>query len=100
MKFSQAALFVVATAASAAAFVPASVAKQRASFGLSQNGFASSSPSRLLMSATVEKAKETFEFTSDVGRVMDLIINSLYSDKVRFTDTLVVVSWSGQVARA
>ena len=79
MKFSQAALFVVATAAGTAAFVPASIARQQATFGLSQ---AASTPSRLFLSSTVEKAKETFEFTSDVGRVMDLIINSLYSDKV------------------
>jgi len=32
---------------------------------------------------------ETFEFTSDVGRVMDLIINSLYSDKDIFLRELV-----------
>jgi hypothetical protein len=80
MKFSQAALFVVATATSASAFVPASIARQQSPFGLSHT--VASSPSRLFMSSTVEKAKETFEFTSDVGRVMDLIINSLYSDKV------------------
>lgn len=32
---------------------------------------------------------ETFEFTSDVGRVMDLIINSLYSDRDIFLRELV-----------
>lgn len=36
-----------------------------------------------------DESAETFEFTSDVGRVMDLIINSLYSDRDIFLRELI-----------
>jgi len=39
--------------------------------------------------ASSEPAAETYEFTSDVGRVMDLIINSLYSDRDIFLRELI-----------
>ncbi|KAG7337320.1 heat shock protein Hsp90 [Nitzschia inconspicua] len=48
--------------------------------------------STLLSSTTADKTEatsETYEFTSDVGRVMDLIINSLYSDRDIFLRELV-----------
>lgn len=37
----------------------------------------------------ISSSAETYEFTSDVGRVMDLIINSLYSDRDIFLRELV-----------
>lgn len=48
------------------------------------------SPSVLSMSeATAEQKEETFNFEADVGRVMDIIINSLYSDRDIFLRELV-----------
>jgi len=87
MRVSSAAVFVLATAASVSAFVPASMRKQRAAFGVTKT--CPMQPTTLLMSSTEAPPKETFEFTSDVGRVMDLIINSLYSDKDIFLRELV-----------
>jgi len=85
MKFSSLAVAVAVTAtACTQAFVPQAAAPR--AFGAVQNR------PPFFMSTTEEAPsteKETFEFTSDVGRVMDLIINSLYSDKDIFLRELV-----------
>ncbi|EEC43000.1 heat shock protein Hsp90 [Phaeodactylum tricornutum CCAP 1055/1] len=90
MKFSSLAVFALATAASA--FAPAAFRPSSAAFGVAQSkGPLASrrSADALFMSSTEAASKESFEFTSDVGRVMDLIINSLYSDKDIFLRELI-----------
>ncbi|KAL3919587.1 MAG: hypothetical protein SGILL_003684 [Bacillariaceae sp.] len=92
MKFSAAAV-LAATAACAAtlstnAFVPLSgMPKAPAVVGKSTHKSAFSNQS--ILKSTTAEASETFEFTSDVGRVMDLIINSLYSERDIFLRALV-----------
>mmetsp|Transcript_1520 Transcript_1520/g.2138 ORF Transcript_1520/g.2138 Transcript_1520/m.2138 type:complete len:769 (+) Transcript_1520:47-2353(+) len=86
MKFSAVAVAVAITATACTnAFVPQSA--PRRTFGVGRQSSAVATPK--FMSTTAEVEKETFEFTSDVGRVMDLIINSLYSDKDIFLRELV-----------
>ncbi|CAJ1966618.1 unnamed protein product [Cylindrotheca closterium] len=82
MKFASSALLLVACSSFSNAFAPV-----KSGFGVS-NKISASKPVNTLFS-TAEKEAETYEFTSDVGRVMDLIINSLYSDKDIFLRELV-----------
>ena len=82
MKIASRALVLLASSAVTNAFVPASL---KNGFGIiAQQQTRSLNP---LYSTAAEP--ETYEFTSDVGRVMDLIINSLYSDKDIFLRELV-----------
>mmetsp|Transcript_45741 Transcript_45741/g.50985 ORF Transcript_45741/g.50985 Transcript_45741/m.50985 type:complete len:820 (+) Transcript_45741:115-2574(+) len=106
MKFSASAVLalsgVVAIGTiSSTAFVPISsmskkIAKPTLGIILSDNNEINMSrrSSSFLSSSTSTKedksaSTETYEFTSDVGRVMDLIINSLYSDRDIFLRELI-----------
>ncbi|GAX12772.1 hypothetical protein FisN_15Hh251 [Fistulifera solaris] len=83
MKFSTGSVALLMAAAGCSAFVPSQL-RNTPSFGVGVP-----TTTRKFMSTVAEKEKETYEFTSDVGRVMDLIINSLYSDKDIFLRELV-----------
>mmetsp|Transcript_4565 Transcript_4565/g.11592 ORF Transcript_4565/g.11592 Transcript_4565/m.11592 type:complete len:776 (+) Transcript_4565:125-2452(+) len=111
MKFSTSAVVAFLTASSVAvssslAFVPPSSSSSMYSLSMTKASSSvfghrrrpSSSPFALSSTtaettdaapAAEDEKKETFEFTSDVGRVMDLIINSLYSDRDIFLRELV-----------
>jgi len=57
-------------------------------FNVKKNALKPFSPIRMSETA-VEAKEETFEFEAEVGRVMEIIINSLYSDKDIFIRELV-----------
>jgi len=86
MKFASSALFFLASSAVTTAFVPATI---KSTFGIASNSLQQSKFSPLASTFEAESEAETYEFTSDVGRVMDLIINSLYSDKDIFLRELI-----------
>lgn len=88
MKFSTPALLLALSAAltSSSAFVPVSRSR---TFGLVSSNKAPALAPRTTQQWMSTTEQETFEFTSDVGRVMDLIINSLYSDRDIFLRELI-----------
>mmetsp|Transcript_17688 Transcript_17688/g.40806 ORF Transcript_17688/g.40806 Transcript_17688/m.40806 type:complete len:761 (-) Transcript_17688:108-2390(-) len=94
MKISPAAVLAIAGVATiGSAFTPVST-PSRAAVGVANtnNNFNTfRRPVSFLKSTETEEASnaETYEFTSDVGRVMDLIINSLYSDRDIFLRELI-----------
>ena len=90
MKIPRAALCALFSAATAAAFAPGNLGAPPSTRVVAP--FGSATPIRtssiLRMAdataaeaSTAEPKKEKYEFQAEVGRVMDLIINSLYSDK-------------------
>lgn len=102
MKFNSATVtsFLLLSSVNVGAFIPASFRQTHGVVAATANSegkglfggkrkketFMSSTPT---VDAELVEAKEKYEFTSDVGRVMDLIINSLYSDKDIFLRELI-----------
>mmetsp|Transcript_36576 Transcript_36576/g.53709 ORF Transcript_36576/g.53709 Transcript_36576/m.53709 type:complete len:754 (+) Transcript_36576:88-2349(+) len=103
MKFSTAACLMLAAHAGVSAFTPSSSSRAFVGSKLQQqqqrnkekHAFQTSVPATkpLFMSdtdtAVEEKKEEKYEFQAEVGRVMDIIINSLYSNRDVFLRELV-----------
>ena len=78
---------VLAFAGSAAAFAPVSLTPKRSRHAI--QSASRKTPAFVPRMSTVESTEETYEFQAEVGRVMDIIINSLYSDRDVFLRELV-----------
>lgn len=100
MKFPSASLFLVSCAATAgtiASFSPSFVSPLTRTFvpstsvrnDWSKISTTASTKIKMSETATSDERKETFEFEAEVGRVMEIIINSLYSDRDVFLRELV-----------
>lgn len=92
MKIPRAALCALFSAASAAAFAPslrvplaparaATSAAISTAFAARRSALGMSDAAAATDATEADPKKESYEFQAEVGRVMDLIINSLYSDK-------------------